>query len=75
MTNQSFNGNGPLKGEQQSSDNAEVRALVAALETSEQDIEVITDNQYVRDTAQYLAAGGTVHKGKPSDCGKESKHK
>eukprot|EP00972_Heterocapsa_arctica_P113499 16437399-Heterocapsa_arctica.AAC.1 len=64
---ESFNDNGPLKGKQQSSDRAEVRALVAALEKSENKIEVITGNQYVRDTAQYIAAGGTVHKGKHSD--------
>eukprot|EP00972_Heterocapsa_arctica_P010784 1581608-Heterocapsa_arctica.AAC.1 len=62
-----FNEHGPLKGKRQCSDRAEVRALVAALEKAENQIEVITDNQYVRDTAQYIAAGGTVHKGKHSD--------
>eukprot|EP00972_Heterocapsa_arctica_P010509 1543339-Heterocapsa_arctica.AAC.1 len=56
---ESFNDYGPLKGKRQSSDRAEVRALVAALEKYENKIEVITDNQYVRDTAQYIAAGGT----------------
>eukprot|EP00972_Heterocapsa_arctica_P100298 14790965-Heterocapsa_arctica.AAC.1 len=30
-------------------------------------IEVITDNQYVRDTAKYLLSGGVAHKGKHSD--------
>eukprot|EP00972_Heterocapsa_arctica_P017231 2546324-Heterocapsa_arctica.AAC.1 len=40
----SFNGNGPLKGQSQSSDRAEVRALVAALEKAEVEIDVITDN-------------------------------
>eukprot|EP00972_Heterocapsa_arctica_P108650 15999651-Heterocapsa_arctica.AAC.1 len=59
--------NGPLKGNNQSSDRAEVRALVAALEKAEDQIEVITDNQYVRNTAQYLASGGAVHKGKHCD--------
>eukprot|EP00972_Heterocapsa_arctica_P056235 8296507-Heterocapsa_arctica.AAC.1 len=56
---QSFNENGPLKGIIQSSDRAEVRALVAALDKSEEEIEIITDNQYsnVRDTAQSIAAG------------------
>eukprot|EP00972_Heterocapsa_arctica_P056439 8327006-Heterocapsa_arctica.AAC.1 len=62
--NQSFNDNGALKRKEQGSDRAEVRALVAALEQTEETIEVITDNQYVRDTEQYIAAGGTVHKGK-----------
>eukprot|EP00972_Heterocapsa_arctica_P025761 3790485-Heterocapsa_arctica.AAC.1 len=65
---QSFNDNGPLKGTSQRSDRAEVRALVAALEKAEEEeVYVITDNQYVRDTAQYIAAGGTVHKGKHND--------
>eukprot|EP00972_Heterocapsa_arctica_P051099 7512576-Heterocapsa_arctica.AAC.1 len=59
---QSFNGNCPLKGIRQSSDRAEVRALVAALEKTEGNIEILTDNQYVRDTAQYIAAGGSVHR-------------
>eukprot|EP00972_Heterocapsa_arctica_P010176 1493357-Heterocapsa_arctica.AAC.1 len=58
---------GPLLGEEQRSDRAEVRALVASLGKSENVIEVIMDNQYVRDAAQYLAAGGMVHKGKQSD--------
>eukprot|EP00972_Heterocapsa_arctica_P101181 14914280-Heterocapsa_arctica.AAC.1 len=53
----SLNENGPLKGVSQSSDRAEVRALVAALEKAEEDINVVTDNQYVRDTAQYIATG------------------
>eukprot|EP00972_Heterocapsa_arctica_P002945 433816-Heterocapsa_arctica.AAC.1 len=52
---------GPLLGEEQGSDRAEVTALVAALEQLEDAIE------YVRDTAQCLAAGGLVHKGKHSD--------
>ncbi len=65
-----FNDNGPLKGKNQSSDRAEVRALVAALEKTEGPIEVITDNQYVRNTAQYLQSGGTVHKGKHCDMDK-----
>eukprot|EP00972_Heterocapsa_arctica_P074416 10981951-Heterocapsa_arctica.AAC.1 len=60
----SFNDNGPLKGKDQSSDRAEVRALVAALENTEGLIDVITDNQYVRNTAQYSELGGVVHKGK-----------
>eukprot|EP00972_Heterocapsa_arctica_P015314 2256240-Heterocapsa_arctica.AAC.1 len=51
----------------QSSDRAEVRALVAALEKTEDEIYVITDNQYVRDTAQYIASGGNLHKGKHYD--------
>eukprot|EP00972_Heterocapsa_arctica_P029774 4386784-Heterocapsa_arctica.AAC.1 len=54
---QSFNENGPLKGTTQSSDRAEVRALVAALEKTEGGIYIITDNRYVRDTAQYLETG------------------
>eukprot|EP00972_Heterocapsa_arctica_P057139 8431633-Heterocapsa_arctica.AAC.1 len=62
-----FNECGPLLGEEQGSDRAEVRVLVAALGKSEEIIEVITDNQSVRDTSQYLAAGGMVHKGKHSD--------
>ncbi len=59
--------NGPLKGKSQSSDRAEVRALLAALEKSESVMDIITDNQYVRDTAQYLQSGGRVHKGKHFD--------
>eukprot|EP00972_Heterocapsa_arctica_P022549 3317086-Heterocapsa_arctica.AAC.1 len=59
-----FSENGALKGGNQSSDRAEVRALVAALEKAEGPIDVITDNQYVRNTAQYLELGGAVHKGK-----------
>eukprot|EP00972_Heterocapsa_arctica_P002477 356677-Heterocapsa_arctica.AAC.2 len=55
---QIFNENGPLKGTSQSSDRAEVRALVAALEKAEEDIYIITYNQYFRDTAQHIAAGG-----------------
>eukprot|EP00972_Heterocapsa_arctica_P042264 6230109-Heterocapsa_arctica.AAC.1 len=57
-----FNECGPLLGEEQGSDRAEVRALVAVLEKTEDAIQVITDNQYVRDTAQYLAARGMAHK-------------
>eukprot|EP00972_Heterocapsa_arctica_P069790 10310430-Heterocapsa_arctica.AAC.1 len=52
---QSFHENGPLKGTSQSSDRA---ALVAALEKAEEETYITTDNQYVRDTAQYIAAGG-----------------
>eukprot|EP00972_Heterocapsa_arctica_P024706 3643653-Heterocapsa_arctica.AAC.1 len=59
---QSFNEHIVLIGKEQGSDRAEVRALVAALEKTEQVIEVTTYNQYVKDTTQYLAAGGTVHK-------------
>eukprot|EP00972_Heterocapsa_arctica_P045996 6786658-Heterocapsa_arctica.AAC.1 len=55
----SFNENGPLKGTNQSSDTAEVIALVAALEKTEGDIDILMDNQYVMDTAQYLETGGT----------------
>eukprot|EP00972_Heterocapsa_arctica_P075944 11199708-Heterocapsa_arctica.AAC.1 len=64
---QSFSENGPFKGTSQSSDRAEVRALGAALEKAEEYIYVITDNQYVRDTALYIAAGGKGHKGKHND--------
>eukprot|EP00972_Heterocapsa_arctica_P115683 16449172-Heterocapsa_arctica.AAC.1 len=63
----SFNENGPLKVKNQSSDRAEVRALVAALEKTAGDIDIIIDNQYVRDTAKYLETGGTVHGGKHFD--------
>ncbi len=63
----SYSENGPSKGKNQRSDRAEVRALVAALEKAESNIDIITDNQYVRDTAQYLETGGTVHKGKHFD--------
>jgi ribonuclease HI len=62
-----FRDNGPLKGKNQSSDRAEVRALVAALEKTKGEIDIITDNQYVRNTAQYLESGGAVHKGKHCD--------
>jgi hypothetical protein len=43
------------------SDRAEVRkrTKVAALEKTEGAIVVITDNQYVRNTAQYLESGGS----------------
>eukprot|EP00972_Heterocapsa_arctica_P111458 16409132-Heterocapsa_arctica.AAC.1 len=34
----------------------------------------MTGNQYVRETAQYLAAGGTVHKGKHSDLWQRINH-
>ena len=63
----SFKENGPLLGKNRSSDRAEIRALVAALEKSTAGVHIITDNQYVRNTAQYLKAGGTVHKGKHHD--------
>eukprot|EP00972_Heterocapsa_arctica_P047623 7023970-Heterocapsa_arctica.AAC.1 len=62
-----FKENDALKGKDQGSDRAEVRALLAALEKSIGRIEVITDNQYVRDTANGLLTGGIVHKGKHSD--------
>eukprot|EP00972_Heterocapsa_arctica_P080497 11861594-Heterocapsa_arctica.AAC.1 len=62
-----FRENGPLKRRNQSSDRAEVRALVAALEKTKTRIDIITDNQYVRDTAHYLESGGNVHKGKHCD--------
>eukprot|EP00972_Heterocapsa_arctica_P002354 341499-Heterocapsa_arctica.AAC.1 len=63
----SFNDNGPLKGKNQSSDRAEVRALVAALEKTEGAIDVVTDNQYVRNTAQSIESGGVVHRGQHFD--------
>ena len=63
----SINENGPLEGTNQSSDRAEVRALVAALEKTEGEIYIITDNQHVRDSAQYLETGGKVHQGKHLD--------
>ena len=63
----SFTENGPLLGRNQSSDRAEVRALVAALEISQAGVHIVTDNQYVRNTAQYLTTGGAVHKGKQHD--------
>eukprot|EP00972_Heterocapsa_arctica_P104001 15327794-Heterocapsa_arctica.AAC.1 len=44
--NPSFNDCGPLLGEEQGSDRAEVRVLVAALDKYEETIEVITDNQH-----------------------------
>eukprot|EP00972_Heterocapsa_arctica_P077159 11379998-Heterocapsa_arctica.AAC.1 len=62
--NANFKDNGLLKGKYQGSDRAEVRALLAAFEKSTGRIEVITDNQYVRDTAIHLLSGGIVHKGK-----------
>eukprot|EP00972_Heterocapsa_arctica_P095470 14080383-Heterocapsa_arctica.AAC.1 len=65
--NPNFKENDALKGKVQGSDRAEVRALLAALEKRIGKIEVITDNQYVRDTANGLLAGATVHKGKHSD--------
>ena len=40
---------------------------MAALEKTKGPIDVIADNQYVRNTAQYLESGGTVHKGKHND--------
>eukprot|EP00972_Heterocapsa_arctica_P062214 9171692-Heterocapsa_arctica.AAC.1 len=61
QTTQTLKDNCTLKRRDQGSDRAEVRALVAAL------VEVITDNQYVRDTATYFLAGGYVLKGKHSD--------
>eukprot|EP00972_Heterocapsa_arctica_P114554 16442981-Heterocapsa_arctica.AAC.1 len=65
--NTHFKDNCALKGKDQGSDRAEVRALLAALEKSTGRIEVITDNMYVRDTAIELLTGGIVHKGKHSD--------
>eukprot|EP00972_Heterocapsa_arctica_P008513 1242383-Heterocapsa_arctica.AAC.1 len=65
--NANFKENGPLKGKDQGSDRAEVRALLAALEKSTGKIEEINDNQYVRDTTICLLSGGIVHKGKHSD--------
>eukprot|EP00972_Heterocapsa_arctica_P042511 6265705-Heterocapsa_arctica.AAC.1 len=67
QTTQHFKEHGPLTGRDQGSDRAEVIALVAALEKTTSCIEVITDNQYVRDTAKYLLAGGHVLKGEHSD--------
>eukprot|EP00972_Heterocapsa_arctica_P113904 16439702-Heterocapsa_arctica.AAC.2 len=58
---------GALKGRYQGSDTAEVRALVSALGKSIGGIEVITDSQSVRDTANYIITGGVVHTGKHSD--------
>eukprot|EP00972_Heterocapsa_arctica_P098718 14567871-Heterocapsa_arctica.AAC.1 len=52
--NATFKEGGALIGGDQGSDRAEVRALVAALEQSIGGIEVITDNQYVRDEANDL---------------------
>eukprot|EP00972_Heterocapsa_arctica_P053790 7922799-Heterocapsa_arctica.AAC.1 len=72
--NPTFKGNGAFKGRDQGSDRAEVRALVAALEKSIGGIEVITDNQYVRDTANDLLTGGVVHKGKHSDLCNRTNH-
>eukprot|EP00972_Heterocapsa_arctica_P020536 3028343-Heterocapsa_arctica.AAC.1 len=60
--NANFKENGALKGKDEGSDRAEVRALLAALEQSTRRIEVITDNQYVRDTTNGLLTGGIVHK-------------
>eukprot|EP00972_Heterocapsa_arctica_P112698 16433280-Heterocapsa_arctica.AAC.1 len=65
--NGNFKENGPIKGKDQGSDRAEVRALLAALEKTIGNIELITDNQYVRDTTNELLTGGTVQKGKHSD--------
>eukprot|EP00972_Heterocapsa_arctica_P088404 13034737-Heterocapsa_arctica.AAC.1 len=65
--NVNFKENGPRKGKDQGSDRAEVRALLAAFEKAIGQIEDITDNQYVRDTTNYLISGGTAHKGKHSD--------
>eukprot|EP00972_Heterocapsa_arctica_P096465 14231700-Heterocapsa_arctica.AAC.1 len=53
-----FNQCVPLLGKEQGSDMAEVRALAAVLAKSEDVIEVTTDNQYVRDTAQHLLLEG-----------------
>eukprot|EP00972_Heterocapsa_arctica_P065760 9707544-Heterocapsa_arctica.AAC.1 len=69
--NANFKENGALIGRDKGSDRAEVRTLVAALE--KQNIEVITDNQYVRDTANLLLSGGIVHKGKHIDLWKRIK--
>eukprot|EP00972_Heterocapsa_arctica_P078776 11616444-Heterocapsa_arctica.AAC.1 len=55
--NVSFKANGPLKGKDQGPDRADVRAPLAALDKSTGKIEVITDNQYVRDTTHYLLSG------------------
>eukprot|EP00972_Heterocapsa_arctica_P075298 11108145-Heterocapsa_arctica.AAC.1 len=52
--NANFKEKEPLKGKDQGSDRAEVRAQLAALEKSTGRIEVIPDNQYVRDTTNYL---------------------
>ena len=49
---------GPLVGRGQSSDRAEVRALVAAVEAAEGDIEVVTDNMSVKDMAELIKMGG-----------------
>eukprot|EP00972_Heterocapsa_arctica_P061444 9061885-Heterocapsa_arctica.AAC.1 len=59
-----------LIGRDLGSDRAEVRALVAALGKYIGGIEIITDNQYVRDTADYLLSGGIVQKGKHRDLWK-----
>eukprot|EP00972_Heterocapsa_arctica_P058447 8622617-Heterocapsa_arctica.AAC.1 len=57
--NSNFKENDALKGKDQGSDKAEVRALLAALEKKNPGkIEVINDNQYVRDTANGLLTGG-----------------
>eukprot|EP00972_Heterocapsa_arctica_P103966 15323145-Heterocapsa_arctica.AAC.1 len=72
--NANFKENGALIGRDQGSNRAEVRALVAALEKPIGCIEVITDNQCVRDTANLLLSGGILHKGKHSDLWKRTKY-
>ena len=50
----------PLVGRRQSSDRAEVRALVAAVESAEDTVDVVTDNMYVKDTAEIIKMGGNA---------------
>ena len=54
---------GPLVGRRQSSDRAEVRALVAAVESAEEVVDVVTDNMYVKDTAELIKMGGKARGG------------
>ena len=50
----------PLVGRRQSSDRAEVRALVAAVESASDTVDVVTDNMYVKDTAEIIKMGGNA---------------
>ena len=50
----------PLKGRRQSSDRGGLRALVAAVEAVQGQVDIVTDNMYVKDKRDSIKMGGGV---------------
>ena len=62
---------GPLHGSCQTSQRADVRALVAALEVTVGDLQVVTDSQYVQNKfLRVMSNPSEVYKGKHVDLWK-----